>query len=118
MTPHEAALTIMTGITADGPTVFVRGEVDLASAPQLREATLDALSRCSKDLRLDLAGVTFMDVSGLQVLLSAQRRASLTGGRLVLTRTPPIVERLLELTGARTVLHGVDISRDEAPAPG
>ena len=118
MVTHESSLTVLTRLGPDGPTVFVRGEVDLASAPQLREAALRALSPGPKALCIDLAGVTFMDVCGLQVLLSAQRSASRAGGRLVLARTPPVVDRLLDLTGTRAVLHGIDASRDAAPATG
>ena len=115
MTADESSLAISIHVTADGPMVFVRGEVDLASAPQLREAALTALSLGPKVLRLDLAHVTFMDVSGLHVLLSAQRRAALMGGRLVLMGTSPTVERLLDLTGTRAELDGMEVRPDVAP---
>ena len=55
----------------------VGGEVDLETASQLGDHALAALREVSPHLVLDLTGVTFMDSTGLKVLLSVQRRAEL-----------------------------------------
>jgi anti-anti-sigma factor len=54
---------------------------------------------------LDLGDVTFMDSSGLHVLLATTRRASLVGADLRLVRVSARVRRLLELTGTEAVLQ-------------
>src|SRR5215469_7955036 len=60
--------------------VGVSGEIDIASAPKLREGLLGAMRRHGARLALDLGGVTFMDCAGINVLLAARRRARLEGG--------------------------------------
>ena len=41
--------------------VEIRGEIDIQSAPELRDELLRVIRRCGPELALDLAGVTFMD---------------------------------------------------------
>jgi anti-sigma B factor antagonist len=53
-----------------GAVVVASGEIDVATAPTLREALLTA-SRASARVVLDLTGVTFLDSSGLAVLIQA-----------------------------------------------
>jgi anti-sigma B factor antagonist len=66
----------ITSSTADGVTVLaVFGEVDLATADQLHEAGIDALSAEGATLRIDLAGVTFMDSTGLAALVKIRNQA-------------------------------------------
>ncbi|MFJ7243028.1 STAS domain-containing protein [Kitasatospora sp. NPDC098652] len=79
-------------------TVRVSGEIDLDSAPDLRRE----LSRALADHRqvvLDLSQVTFMDCSGLNVLMEARNQADRNGARLALRGITRPVARLLELTG-------------------
>jgi len=95
-----APLQIISRITPDYIVMIVRGEVDLATAPQLQHELADLLSHGpSSTLHLDLAGVSFMDSSGLQALLVGQRTAQLLGGDLILSGTSRQVERLLAVTG-------------------
>jgi anti-anti-sigma factor len=79
--------------------LIVRGEIDLATAPQLRNELLRHLTT-AEGLWLDLKGVTFMDSSGLHVLIASQRRADLLGAHLVIARASTAVEKVLEVTGA------------------
>jgi hypothetical protein len=48
--------------------VEIRGEIDIQSAPGLRDELLRVIRRCGPELALNLAGVTFMDCAGLNVL--------------------------------------------------
>lgn len=81
--------------------VQVSGELDIASAPLLHDHVL-ALIGDGHRIVLELAGVEFMDSSGLEVLLSCHGRAEQAGTGLVLRRPSPRVSRLLELTGLRS----------------
>ena len=85
-------------------TVVVTGEVDLDTAPAVRDELLRQLHQ-GATVHLDLGDVTFMDSSGLHVLLATTRRASLVGAELRLVRMSARVHRLLELTGSEAVLQ-------------
>lgn len=84
----------------DGRAVLaVAGEVDLETASQLGDQALEALRDVSPHLVLDLSGVTFMDSTGLKVLLTVQRRAELAQGSLAVVGTTRPVNRIMDLTG-------------------
>jgi anti-anti-sigma factor len=98
MSPDVQPLVISVENIPGGTMLIVRGEVDLVTAPQLRDEVSRHLA-AAKSLWLDLDGVTFMDSSGLHVLISSQRRATLVGNVLVIARLSPAVDRLLQVTG-------------------
>jgi anti-anti-sigma factor len=75
--------------------VVVRGEVDVATSPEL-DAVVAALD--VGDIVLDLAGVTFMASSGLASLLRADRHAIEHGGRLTLRTPSRQVREVLDMT--------------------
>ncbi len=80
-----------------GPGEFeVSGEIDAHSAPALAQ---HLAAQSASKLVLDLAGVTFMDSSGLSVVVNL-RQLGLTGGPDLVIRRPsrPVV-RLFEITG-------------------
>ena len=92
-------LDLSTRPLGDRAIVSVAGEVDLETASELGEHALDALHHVSKRLVLDITDVTFMDSTGLKVLVSVERRAQLAGGSFVLVGATPTVLRILTLTG-------------------
>jgi anti-sigma B factor antagonist len=75
------------------------GELDLATAPELRATIDELLGAGFDDVVVDLAGVTFLDSSGLHVLLALHAAAELGGYRFRLRPGPPGVQRIFELTG-------------------
>jgi anti-sigma B factor antagonist len=99
---------------ADFVTLHVSGEIDLHTAPSLREAALAALRQHGTNLRVDLSDVTFMDSTGIEVLLATRRRAQLEGGSLTLCRLTPAVRRIIEVTGLDRLFT---IVPDESGAP-
>jgi anti-anti-sigma factor len=96
--PYPPELEIIRQNRADGMTLTVRGEIDLASAPALERELRDVESRARR-IVLDLAGLEFMDSSGLHALIDAQRRAEINGHELVLTHVPAHAQRLFSLIG-------------------
>ena len=74
--------------------VTVRGEVDMDNAGEL----VDAIERAAGPAVVDLSGVTFIDSTGLQGLLRAQKAVRQRGHDLVLRHPSTVVRRLLELT--------------------
>jgi anti-anti-sigma factor len=75
------------------------GDLDIASAPALREQLLALLRPAASQLILDLSAVRYADASGLAVLVGTARRAGLLGGFLHLAAPAPAVTRVLSLTG-------------------
>ncbi|HWQ57603.1 MAG TPA: anti-sigma factor antagonist [Clostridia bacterium] len=78
----------------------LNGELDHHSAAQTR-AALDALLLNPKvdELELDLGGVSFMDSSGLGVILGRYRTLSRRGGKLALRGANRHVDRILRMAG-------------------
>jgi anti-sigma B factor antagonist len=84
-------------IHADGHAVVaVRGEIDLASAPQFEEALDEVLAHRVHTV-LDFSGVTFMDSSGIAALVRASQRSD--GPGLVIRNASDLIERTLEICG-------------------
>jgi anti-sigma B factor antagonist len=95
-------------------TLRVSGEIDLHTAPTLRDSALAALRQHGSTLRIDLREVPFMDSTGLEVLLATRRRAELEGGSLALVGPTPAILRVLEVTGLDKLFT---ITPDESGAP-
>jgi anti-anti-sigma factor len=86
--------------TAGGITIAeLTGELDIASAPALRDQLLSLLGPGSSRLVIDLSRVSFCDASGLAVLVNIARRARLLGGYLRLAAVSPQVGQVLNITG-------------------
>ncbi len=79
--------------------VTVVGELDLETASQLGDHALESVRDDSPHLALDMSGVTFMDSTGLKVLLAVQTRVQVAQGWLALVGATRAVRRILELTG-------------------
>jgi len=75
------------------------GELDPHTAPILRSSVDDAVSDATATLVLDVAGLQFIDSSGLRVIISAHKTMDERGGRLVLRAPTDNTRRLLEITG-------------------
>jgi anti-sigma B factor antagonist len=90
--------------SGDVPVVRVVGEIDLATAPHLRDR-LTELPHDSGTVIVDLSEVTFLDSTGLSVLVASWKRLS-NGedkGDLRLVVNRPAIERILEVTGLAQV---------------
>jgi anti-anti-sigma factor len=87
----------------DGPYhLRIVGEVDVSTAGMLRRRVA---SLGHGTVRLDMADVSFVDSSGLRVLLGAHNELAASGGRLELFRPSRALRRLLELTALDGHLH-------------
>jgi anti-sigma B factor antagonist len=78
------------------PVLHISGELDMATADQLRGALSSGLAR-DRTLVLDMSGVTFADAIGIRVILEAAE--SLNGRGPLTIVNAPRVERLLRLVG-------------------
>jgi anti-sigma B factor antagonist len=105
--------------------LVVTGELELATAPRLRQAVVSLVGEGHAHIVLDLSGVDFVDSLGLGVIVSALKRARSHGGELVVAGTVPRVRELFELTrldeiielhpdsAAALAAHAVEVVRDD-----
>ncbi|MFD1737684.1 STAS domain-containing protein [Bacillus salitolerans] len=91
-------------------TVVVKGEIDAYTAPQLKGQLDDILLEEEIQLIIDLHGVSYIDSTGLGVLVSALKITRQTGGSLKLTGVNDRINRLLKITGLHEIM---DISGGE-----
>lgn len=85
------------------------GELDIGTAHEAESEIRQAESAGgATTVVLDLGGLTFMDSTGLRLLVSADARAREAGRRLAIVRGPDAVQRVIELTGLAAKLDLVD----------
>ncbi len=108
---------------ADGVAVVtVAGEMDLSNSSWLYECLHDAIDAGVKEVVLDIAELTYMDSTGVSVLLGANRRMQAAGGAIEIVAPTPNVARLFAVTGLtpfmtiRTPAKGVPADPPD-PAP-
>jgi len=70
------------------------GELDLSQVPVAEQTFRSIERRKPETLVIDLSGLTFIDSSGLRLVLEADQRARLDGRRLVLIQGPETVHRV------------------------
>ncbi len=85
--------------------VQVSGEVDAHTARLLREALGEGLSDGANRLIADLTEVTFLDSSGLGVLVGKLKDVRMRGGVMHVVASNPRVLRVFEITGLDAVFH-------------
>jgi anti-anti-sigma factor len=92
----------------DETVIHLMGEVDAASAYKLREEIFDLIDSGRVEIVLSLDDVTFIDSSGMAVMLVAAKMARRMGGDVVLRSPRPALLRLLDICGLRTALTVTD----------
>jgi anti-sigma B factor antagonist len=83
----------------DGVVIVLSGELDVSTAPLLRDRLNLLIRSGAIKLTCYIPGLRFIDSSGLSVLLMAHKRLNKLGGTLTLLSPVPSVRRLLEITG-------------------
>lgn len=94
---------------AGGVLLRLQGELDTATATELRQALVDELEKGPAALTIDLAELSFIDSSGIGVLVGAGRRARDSGCSFVLQSPGRSVRKALQLTGVDRLM---DIGQD------
>lgn len=94
----------------------VRGAMDYASQPELRERLRQVIALAERAVVLDLADVRFCDTAGLNVLLGTRREVDRAAVVLVLASVPGPLGRLLEMTRVDRVLRVFDTVADAEAA--
>jgi anti-sigma B factor antagonist len=95
--------------------VDVEGEIDIYTAPRLRELLIDLVSKNSYQLVINMDKVGFLDSTGLGVLVGGLRRVRAHDGWLDLVCTQERILKIFRITGL-TQVFGIHQTVDQAIA--
>jgi anti-sigma B factor antagonist len=84
---------------SDRIVVTLAGELDMANAPLLQESIQSPELADTKTVVLDLQGLTFLDSTGLRIILAAREQCWRRGQEFAVTPGSQQVQRLLSVTG-------------------
>jgi len=84
---------------------FLRGEIDIETAPEVRQRLEPLLVASGDDIVIDCCGLSFIDSSGVAILTGALLALQSQGRRLRVTNADRTVEQTLELLGLAEPLH-------------
>jgi anti-anti-sigma factor len=89
--------------------VVIRGELDLATAPDLQAVLTERLD-AGQDVVVDLRELAFMDSTGLRVLVASHARVEDSEQKFLIVRPPPdaAIARILAIAGVESVLDLID----------
>jgi anti-sigma B factor antagonist len=81
------------------PIIALEGEVDVYTAPQLKQQIINILESGAKELVVDLTKVDYLDSTALGVLIGGLKRMREVDGNMVLICPSPRIRRVFEITG-------------------
>ena len=96
----------MSESSSTGWRIELRGDVDVATAPELQAQILDRVEQGARLVIVDLGAVTFLDSSGLRALVHGAQALEAVDGRLLVENATGAVARVLELTNLIEKLTG------------
>ncbi|MBV9869893.1 MAG: STAS domain-containing protein [Frankiaceae bacterium] len=108
-------LSLSTRTEGDRTVIAVGGEIDVYTAPKLREHLIDLVSGGSYHLIVDIEGVDFLDSTGLGVLVGGLKRVRHHEGSLQLVCTQDRILKIFRITGL-TKVFPIYATVDEALA--
>jgi anti-sigma B factor antagonist len=96
-------LSLTTRDEGDRTVVAVGGEIDVYTAPKLREQLVDLVNAGRYHLVVDMEGVEFLDSTGLGVLVGGLKRVRAHDGSLRLVCTQERILKIFRITGLTKV---------------
>lgn len=109
----EMELSLTSRAEGEFEIIEVGGEIDVYTAPKLREAIVAAVDAGHTNLIIDVQKVEFLDSTGLGVLVGALKRVRADGGSLDIVCTQERILKIFEITGLDKVF-GLHTSIEDA----
>ena len=81
------------------PVIELEGEVDVYTAPQLKQQIISLLESGARELVVDLSKVDYLDSTALGVLIGGLKRIREMDGNMALVCPSPRIRRVFEITG-------------------
>jgi anti-sigma B factor antagonist len=97
------------------PVIVVAGEIDVATAPELRDRLQAQVAAGHSTIIVDLLNVTFLDSTALGVLVGVLKRCREADGELQLVVTEARILKIFEITGL-TEVFSISPTLAEVPA--
>jgi anti-sigma B factor antagonist len=110
-------LTLESRQEAGRTIIEVAGEIDVYTAPKLRDRIADLVASGHHDLVIDLEGVEFLDSTGLGVLVGGLKRVRTQDGSLQLICTQERLLKIFRITGLAKVFAIHDSQESALAAP-
>jgi anti-sigma B factor antagonist len=85
--------------------VTLAGELDTSNVAQLYEELADLTREGVRHITIDLAGLEFVDSTGLSALIAAHKRVASQGGELILDSPSRDIRRQFQMTGVDTFFN-------------
>jgi len=102
----------------DGASVLtLRGEIDVYTAPRLRQAIIDLVDGGATRVVVDMEKVDFLDSTGLGVLVGGLKRVKLKEGSLSIVATQDKILKIFDITGLNKIFD-IHATVDDAVAGG
>jgi len=114
-------LTIATRSIGDYSVVSVAGEIDVYTAPQLREKLVELVDAGNHDIAVDMREVDFLDSTGLGVLVGTLKRVKSADGSLTLVCSQERILKIFRITGLErvfTIVSSIEEATDATPTGG
>ncbi len=100
------------------PVIQLEGEVDVYTAPQLKQQMISMLEGGARELVVDLAKVDYLDSTALGVLIGGLKRMRERDGNMVLICPSPRIRRVFEITGLDKIFDMYDTEGEAQEAMG
>ena len=114
MTPATGGFSAKVVGLDDDAMVFLTGELDMASAPELTGVLRQVIENGPQEVVLDFSGLSFVDSSGIAALVDAQHRLSDQKRQLSIQSAQRGAVRVFEIAGLVDFLHVQSIAVEDA----
>src|SRR5207245_8888264 len=91
------------GTVGDAARLTLRGEIDVYTAPRLRQAIIDLVDGGATRIVVDMEKVDFLDSTGLGVLVGGLKRVRMKDGSLAVVTTQDKILKIFDITGLNKV---------------
>jgi anti-sigma B factor antagonist len=96
-------LDLETGSVGDSALLTLRGEIDVYTAPRLRQGIIDLVDGGAVKIVVDMTKVDFLDSTGLGVLVGGLKRVRMKDGSLSIVATQDKILKIFDITGLNKV---------------
>ena len=105
-------------VESEPPIIELEGEVDVYTAPQLKQQMISLLESGAKELVVDLTKVDYLDSTALGVLIGGLKRMRERDGNMVLVCPSPRIRRVFEITGLDKIFDIFNVQQEATESMG
>lgn len=94
--------------------IIVKGEVDIYSVGKFREAIERLINSKVSEINLDCTDLTYMDSTGMGVLIELRKKTMESGQKLVIMNPRKNIKKLLDITGVTQIIDIIENPENQA----